>query len=178
MPAYHDIADWYLRMVVTDADFFKPVPVRKYTILYPGFVEVLMNTINAAKIENMDIVLVETYRSNTLQAHYYKIGASKIKRNGMHHFGIACDTMFKDADGRATYRGNYKRLHEIFENCGGDGEMISWDIGHFQLIKINQQNELRDAVINHVKNFQRQYNLLVDGIVGNQTRTKAIEVFS
>lgn len=43
-----------------------------------------------------------TYRSNMLQKKYFDQGASKIKKDGMHHYGIAGDTILISAGRELT----------------------------------------------------------------------------
>ena len=172
-----DMAKHYLNVILSNADFLSPNPVRDIDLLYEPFAE-LIAKLNEKALSEMGygFKLTETYRSNTLQHYYFSQGLSKIPANGMHHYGIAADTMFM-RDGEATYKGDYAKLHTLFESLDGPdlGSLESWDAGHFQFIPILKQNALRDCVKTGIMNFQRDGNLTVDGIAGPKTHARAVE---
>jgi peptidoglycan hydrolase-like protein with peptidoglycan-binding domain len=176
---FSDIAEWYIKKLVTSSEYFSPNPVRVYGLLFPDFKD-LMNELflEATKI-NINLISLETYRSNVLQLEYYHAGASGIPKNGMHHYGIACDTIFKDKTGHLTYKGPYAKMHEIYESLGGPdlGKLEINDAGHFQLIPISQQNDLRSEVDHVIRAFQDVQGLVIDGIVGPKTQAAAKEYY-
>ncbi len=177
---FKDITKHYLNMLLPDGDFLNINPVRNPALLYEPFAE-LMESLKTKAMAALgyDFMFTETYRSNTLQKYYYNQGLSKIPANGMHHYGIAADTMFI-RNNVATYKGDYAKLHTLYESLGGPdlGNLESWDAGHFQFIPISEQNELRGWVADGVEKFQRDYGLTVDGIPGPVTHNKAIEVIN
>lgn len=172
------IADFYIKSLIKSDKYFSPNPVKDETLLYPPF----LNKVKASISEfnktypNIDVIFVETYRSNTLQLTHFNNGASKIKKNGMHHYGIAVDIAFK-INGKFSYNGDYKLLRECHRKQGL--ELLGvWDMGHVQFVKVSEQATLRNAVDRAVRNFQFDNGLTVDGVVGKKTQAKAKEIFS
>lgn len=174
-----DIAKHYLKNIITNNNYFSPIPIRNVDLLFDNFyvkVEYACNMF-MAKYPTVTPYPIETYRSQRLQAQYYNAGVSRIFINGMHHYGIACDFMFK-VDGYLMYKGDYNFLRKCFK----DAELYilgTWDMGHVQLIPATdkKQNTLRKAVTFEIRQFQYVSGLKVDGIVGPKTIAKAKEVF-
>jgi hypothetical protein len=174
MIPYEDITKHYIEKILPSNEFLLNKPCKNLELLLPAFRELIEKL-----TEKFNLFIVETYRSNALQQKYYSIGASKIKINGMHHFGTAIDVCFIDDFGTPTYRGNFAKLHEAAESLGLPdlGKLEIWDAGHFQFIPIENQHDLRDIVKQAVKVFQAANNLVIDGIAGNKTHAKAVEVY-
>jgi hypothetical protein len=176
---YNNIAEHYLRRLITGPKFFSSVEVKETALLYPPFFDKLQLSIAAfnKKYPAVEVVFVSTYRSNTLQLIHYNNGASGIKKNGMHHYGIAADLAFK-INGKFTYNGDYNYLRDCHKKQGLF-LIAKNDVGHVQFIPVNAitQNALRSTVTNAVIEFQKQHKLKPDGIPGKFTIAKAKEVF-
>jgi hypothetical protein len=180
---FQSICDWYLKKIITSPDYFNKNAVKSTDLLLPEFKSALdkANAEFNKKYPEVEIVYVETFRSNSRQLMHYNNGASKIRTNGMHHYGIAVDAFFrldKDGDGdtELTYEGDYKFLRQ----CWDKQDLIllgEWDKGHAQFIQVPEQTELRRQVDYAIREFQTKYRLTRDGIVGNKTINKAREVY-
>lgn len=177
MPTNTDIAQHFLSNLVTSDKFLSSSPVKDTALLFPLFAEKLSRSIAAfnKRYPDIEVLFVETYRSNTLQAIHYNNGASKIKKDGMHHFGIAADLAFK-INGVFSYKGDYTYLRKCHSDQGLN-LIGAWDIGHVQYIPVSEQSALRLTVNNAIIKFQKTYNLKPDGIPGNKTIAKCKEVF-
>jgi hypothetical protein len=110
--------------------------------LYPPFRAKIETLLEKAKAAGLDVMVFETYRSQARQAQLYKQGATKIKTNGMHHFGVACDIVFKTPAGNPTWKGPWESLGAIGRGCGlywgGDWKSFK-DSPHFQLIPATKE---------------------------------------
>lgn len=171
-----DIAQWYIEHLLPADVYFSHNPVKDTSLLFPPFLDLVQRTVDTLDVsKNIVIATLETYRSNTLQHDYFESGASKIPKNGMHHYGIAVDTWFV----KTGYKGDWSAIHEVFESLGGPqlDALASWDPGHLQLVTIAGQNDLRSAVASAIVQFQKDNGLTADGIPGPLTHTKAIEVY-
>ena len=173
-----EIAQHFLRHVITHKDFFSDKAIKDMGILFPPFrekVEAGISKFNE-KYPDVKVIPVETYRSNERQMMHYNNGASKIKKDGMHHFAIAID-LAGEVKGKFTYDIDYKHLRRCIEETGLTLLGV-WDMGHSQYIPVGDQGALRKACYGAVEDFQRQYGLKVDGEPGSKTATKAKEVFA
>ncbi len=172
-----DIKQFFLEKLITDERYEITKPVDDQTLLLPRFLDKLKEciTIYTQKYPNQSVTFTETYRSNSLQYKYFQQGASKIKADGMHHYGIATDSIFI-INGKRTYKGDVMLLRKIYVD-NGLTILGMWDALHVQLIPVGQQTLLRSSVINGIKTFQSQNNLLVTGLVDKATIEKAKSVF-
>jgi hypothetical protein len=121
-------------------------PVNDAELLYPEFLETLIKcfTEYTEQKPGEEVYIVETYRSNALQEKYYEEGKSRIRRNGMHHFGLAADAAFY-INGKFSYGGDYALLRKIFRNNGLT--VLNWEKGHVQFNNVADQPEIRRYVL-------------------------------
>ena len=174
---FKQIAEHFIKRLLTSDNFNSANPVKDTALLFPAFWEKLQKSIVAfnVKYPAIKVVFVETYRSNDLQLQHYKNGASQIKKDGMHHFGIAADLAFM-INGKFSYNGDYKYLRACHET-----ENLTilppWDIGHVQFIPVSKQQDLRNEVYSAVKQFQKENGLIPDGIPGQKTISKAKQLY-
>ena len=140
------IVDFFVKNIVNSPKFNSPNPVSDMDLLLPEFKNKFAQCVTQYKTKypDQDVVFVETYRSNTLQEQYYNSGASKIKKDGMHHFGIAGDSIFV-INGKRTYKGDVNLLRKIYKQ-NGLTILGMWDPLHVQFIAVEEQQELRKMV--------------------------------
>lgn len=141
-----EIAEFFVRKLMPNPKFDSTEPNTDQSLLFPAFLDRVQFCISLYRTshENQDIAFTETYRSNALQLIHYNNGASKIKANGMHHYGIAADCIFV-INGRRTYKGDVMGLRKIFK----DNELVilgMWDAFHVQFIPVSEQSALRNEV--------------------------------
>lgn len=106
-------------------------------ILHPQFaLSVLKLFINAHK-EGLRVCIFETFRSQERQLDLFNKGKTKLSKNGMHHFGIAADVVFRTEKNQPIWQGDWAALGKIGKELGlywgGDWESFR-DYPHFQLI--------------------------------------------
>ena len=171
------IADFFLQKILIAAKFNSPNPVDDQTLLLPDFLAKLTICINQYKqtYPNQDITFSETYRSNTLQEKHFNNGASKIRKNGMHHYGIAADSIFI-IDGKRSYKGDVMLIRKIYKD-NGLTVLGMWDALHVQFIAVADQQTLRDTVKATITKFQKDNGLPQTGEDNSATIAKAKQVF-
>lgn len=138
-----NIADFYKNTLSKNPKFNSNIPVNDPDLLFPEFLAKLNDCIQQYRkiYPKQDITFTETYRSNRLQLKYFKNGASKLKKDGMHHFGIAADCIFIIQNKR-SYKGDIVLLRKIFK-ANGLTILGIWDALHVQYIPITGQQKLR-----------------------------------
>jgi hypothetical protein len=173
----NNIDNFFLQTLMTSPRFPSPDPVDDQHLLYPPFVEKLKDSIRLYRqtYPDQDIDFTETYRSNTLQEVYFNSGASKIRRDGMHHYGIAVDCIFV-IGGKRTYKGDITLLRSIHKN-NGLTILGMWDALHVQFITVGEQAGLRKDVVSAIQSFQNEHALPVTGEPDDATIARAKVVF-
>lgn len=134
---------------IKQSDVYDSVkPVRNTDLLLPDFYNALVYCFNEyqKKYPSQRTYITETYRSNSLQLKYYKTGKSKIRKNGMHHYGIAADIAYLIND-KLSYKGDYSYLRKIFKD--NNLTVLDWELGHVQFIPVSEQSELREEIENY-----------------------------
>lgn len=128
---------WYEDKIKKYPQYTSSKLVTDLDILYPPFALNILKIFVTARKEGLSICIYETYRSQERQIELFNKGVTKLKTNGMHHFGVATDIVFLDNKNNPSWSEecNWKRLGEIGKNTGliwgGDWP---WDKPHFQLI--------------------------------------------
>jgi hypothetical protein len=141
-----EIAKFFQNVLFKSKRFNSSTPVSDQDLLYPPFLAKLQACIKQYQqtYPNQDITFTETYRSNTLQMIHYNNGASKIKKNGMHHYGIAADSIFI-INAKKSYKGDVMLVRKIYQ-ANGLTILGMWDALHVQYIPVGEQQGLRDEV--------------------------------
>ncbi|MBI4087077.1 M15 family metallopeptidase [Candidatus Kaiserbacteria bacterium] len=108
-------------------------------LLYPPFALAILTLFVRARSEGLPVTIYETYRSQERQLQLFNQGATKLKKNGMHHFGIAADIVFLTQSGNPSWAetNNWARIGAIGGALGLEwGGLWSGfvDKPHFQLV--------------------------------------------
>lgn len=129
---------WYSEKIKTSPAYRLFERVSALDLLYPPFATSLVKLFATARSESLPIMIFETYRSQERQLDLFNKGATTLKRNGMHHFGVAADIVFL-INGAPSWAAthNWARLGKIGQDFG-----LEWggawggfiDKPHFQLI--------------------------------------------
>lgn len=167
------IVDFYINTILKSPKYNSPDPVDDINLLFPDFKVAFFACVEKykKKYPDQDVIFTETYRSNVLQEKYYNNGASKIKKDGMHHFGIAGDSIFI-INGKRTYKGDVNLLRRIYKDSGLT-ILGMWDPLHVQYIPVAKQQELRNMVKEAGDNIVVNNNnvkLLVDAEMETEPR--------
>lgn len=129
----------------------KAVSCNDQELLEPNFRAKVKNVLAKCGEAGLNVSARETFRTNALQQHYYNQGFSKIRINGMHHYGIAQDILCLDEKGKVIQNGSdadYLKLREIAKDEGLH-LLGLWDAGHVQAVATSEQNAMRLYVQNY-----------------------------
>lgn len=136
-------------------------------ILHPQFAFCILKLFINAHKEGLKICVFETYRSQERQLDLFNKGKTKLSKNGMHHFGIAADIVFRTEKNQPIWQGDWATLGKIGKDLGlywgGDWESFR-DYPHFQLIPATVSDQAK--IINgeypsHADNVQTFIQQLV-----------------
>jgi hypothetical protein len=142
---YENIFNHFNNVLVKNEYFNSPKPVKDVDLLLTEFYNILIFCFNEyqKKYPSQKVHIIETYRSNDLQLKYFKQGKSKIRKDGMHHFGIAADVAFLINE-KLSYKGDYNFLRRIFKE--NKLTVLDWELGHVQYIPVSEQSTLRKEI--------------------------------
>lgn len=130
--------NWYEDEIKKHSQYISAKLVSDLDILYPQFSLLILKLFVSARKEGLPICIYETYRSQERQAELFSKGVTKLKTNGMHHFGIAADLVFLNGKNPSwDSKNNWRRLGALGQTLGLEwgGSWKSFvDLPHFQLI--------------------------------------------
>jgi hypothetical protein len=175
---FKKIADFFLQTLVPHPKFNSTSFNSDQSLLFPDFLTKVKSCVakyNAAH-SGQDVTFTETYRSNALQLKHFDNGASKIRANGMHHYGTAADSIFV-IGGKKTYKGDVMGLRKVYKD-NGLFLLGMWDSMHVQYISVSDQAALRAAVKDKLIAFQKANNLPQTGDTDSATIAMAKTKFT
>ena len=120
------------------------------SLLEPVTRRIVELIISEASAQGLELMVFETYRSKARQEQLFNQGASKLRKVGVHHYGLACD-LVKSVNGEPSWKGKFSLVGELAHSFGliwgGD-----WgnphiphsfiDVYHVQRCTIARQGEL------------------------------------
>jgi hypothetical protein len=129
--------------------FHSTKPVSDLNLLEPTFRRKVLAVISDAHGHGQEFRVLETYRSQELQAIYFKRGVTKLRNVGVHHFALACD-LVRVVNGRDDWNADFSLLaklaksHSIVSglNWNQPGPNRFVDAGHLQRINVSDQGKL------------------------------------
>lgn len=131
------MSNWYKEKILLSPNYRTTNIISDISLLYPPFSFSIIKLFAEACKFGLRIRVFETYRSKERQASLYQQGRTKIKTNGMHHFGVAADVVYRDSKNNPIWKGDWKKLGQIGKKIGlywgGDWKDFV-DSPHFQFI--------------------------------------------
>lgn len=145
---------WYSEKIKTNPAYMFIGRVNAVDMLYPPFACAIIKLFAKARSEGLMICLYETYRSQERQLELFNKGATKLKKNGMHHFGVAADLVFLNTNGNPSWDGKYNwaRMGYIGQNLGLEwgGSWVDFrDMPHFQFIPATVSKQAKIVAENY-----------------------------
>lgn len=83
--------NFYQAVIKTDPRFESEQRVADLSLLEPVTRIAVKNILTDALAKGHKLMVFETYRSQTLQAIYFRWGVTQLRTVGVHHYGLACD---------------------------------------------------------------------------------------
>jgi LAS superfamily LD-carboxypeptidase LdcB len=72
-----------------------------------------------AAAAGIKLMAFETFRSQVRQTKLFQQKATKLKKVGVHHYGLACD-LVKDVAGQPSWKGDFKFLGKLAKEAQDD----------------------------------------------------------
>lgn len=132
--------DQYQEKIKSHPQYTNAQLVADVDILYPPFALSVLKIFARACESGLRLCIYETYRSQERQLELFNRGVTKLKNNGMHHFGIAADIVFLKGNNQPSWdpQHEWAKMGDLGKNLslfwGGDWEGFR-DLPHFQLIE-------------------------------------------
>lgn len=136
--------NFYTRIIQPDARFHSPNRCNDTMLLWGPFKSRVDGIISDAAEQGIKLMIFETYRSQERQSLLFSQCATKLKKVGVHHFGLACD-LVKDIDGEPSWKGDFTFLGKLAKHYGltwGGSWKTFKDLVHVQAVTLQEQPEL------------------------------------
>jgi D-alanyl-D-alanine carboxypeptidase len=86
-------------------------------LLEPTTRALVQKVVDAAKQMGIEVMVFETYRSQARQEQLFDQGATKLKKAGVHRYGLACDIV-RVAAGEPSWKGDFSFLGQLAHSAG------------------------------------------------------------
>lgn len=143
-------------------------------ILYPGFAFLILKLFINAYKEGLEVCIFETYRSQERQLDLFNKGKTTLKKNGMHHFGVAADIVFRNENNHPIWKGDWDKLGQIGKDLGlfwgGDWESFR-DYPHFQLIPALYKHQV-EIIIGNYPPYDNKIDAYIEKIMSHYDMVK------
>ncbi len=141
---------FYTDHIATDPRFHTTKRVQDMLLLEPVTRAAVEAIIEDAKALNIELVAIETYRSTERQEMLFEAKATKLRKVGVHHYGLATD-FAKRIGGEISFKGDFGFLVRLCKkhglisgnNWGQPNAKHSFiDPGHVQRVTLKRQASL------------------------------------
>jgi hypothetical protein len=86
-------------------------------LLEPITRQLVESIVSAAQQMGIDLMIYETYRSQARQQELFDNGATKLRKVGVHHYGLACDIV-RIVGGEPSWKGDFSFLGQLAHSAG------------------------------------------------------------
>lgn len=146
-----DMKSFYTDVIQKDQRFRSTKRVSDTALLEPVTLAMVNAIIaDAHHAHGIELMVFETYRSEERQRFLFEQGASKLRKVGVHHYGLAVDFV-KNINGEPSWKGDFSFLAHLSRQHGLISG-IDWgnpnihhtfvDSGHVQRVTVGRQAKL------------------------------------
>jgi len=111
------MGNFFTDVIEKDSRFLSKKLVSDPKLLEPNTRAAVEAIIADADAKGIKLMIYETYRSRERQLELFKKGASKLKKVGVHHYGLACDIV-KKVNGKPSWKGDFSFLRDLAKAHG------------------------------------------------------------
>jgi hypothetical protein len=106
------MANFYTDVILKGSRVNSTVRVADLELLEPNTKERVQAILDDARTHGVEFMVFETYRSQARQELLFQQGATKLKKVGVHHYGLACDIV-KSIGGDPSWKGDFSLLGQL-----------------------------------------------------------------
>jgi D-alanyl-D-alanine carboxypeptidase len=106
------MSNFYTDVIKKDGRFASLKPIHDLALLEPVTRSLVLAIIADAAAAGIKLMAYETFRSQARQTKLYQQKATKLRKVGVHHYGLACD-LVKDVAGQPSWKGDFKFLGRL-----------------------------------------------------------------
>lgn len=108
---------FYTDVIEKDPRFELATRIADLDLLEPTTCQLVQQIVEAAEKMRINLMIYETYRSQTRQQELFNAGATKLREVGVHHYGLACDIV-RSVSGEPSWKGDFSFLGQLASSCG------------------------------------------------------------
>ena len=110
------MGNFFTETLVHDPRFHSTEMLKDPALLEPNTRRKVEAIIADAKSGGHNLVIGETFRSQTRQQQLFDQGATELEHVGVHGYGGACDLWFLKPDGSVNWEADYSVLRDLARN--------------------------------------------------------------
>jgi hypothetical protein len=111
------MGNFYTDVISKDPRFKSTDRIADMNLLEPVTRQKVEAIIADAKAHGLDLMVFETYRSQARQELLFNQGATKLRKVGVHNYGLACDIV-KSINGQPSWKGDFSMLGQLARDHG------------------------------------------------------------
>jgi D-alanyl-D-alanine carboxypeptidase len=111
------MGDFYTDVISVDPRFNSVDRVDDPDLLEPITRQLVEGIISQAQALGFEMMIFETYRSQTRQQQLFLQHATQLQKVGVHHYGLACDIV-KVVNGEPSWKGDFSFLGQLAKSAG------------------------------------------------------------
>lgn len=111
------MANFFTEVIQTSPKYESKKRVSDTGLLEPEMRARVEAIVADAKANGLDLMVFETFRSQSRQTEMFNKGVSKLKKVGVHHYGLACD-LVRDVGGEPSWKGDFNLLGRLARQHG------------------------------------------------------------
>jgi len=111
------MGNFYTDVISQDARFDSLTRISDPSLLEPMTRQLVARLVSSAHQMGIEVMVYETYRSQSRQQALFDNGATKLRRVGVHHYGLACDIV-RVVSGEPSWKGDFSFLGQLAQSSG------------------------------------------------------------
>ena len=111
------MGNFFTDVISNDPRFHSTTRVADPLLLEPVTRQLVQQILDAAGNMGIAVMIFETYRSQARQQELFNAGVTKLRKVGVHQFGLACDIV-RVAGGEPSWKGDFSFLGQLAHSSG------------------------------------------------------------